>query len=95
MNGGTDSAELIPQDEARYQVETYLKQRYHEFEKVKFDSVELIGTGDQTIYRFRGIVFLRSRSTLERFVMEKSAGRYQFVFDINATNSQIINYVFT
>ncbi len=95
MNDDDVSLELIAEDEARSQVEYYLKNRYHEFEKIKIESCALTGTGPHKIYNFRGTIILKSRSTLERFVAAKSAGTYQFEFEISAVDGQIINYIFT
>jgi hypothetical protein len=72
MNENPASPELISEDEARGKVEQYLRQRYHEFDKVQFNS----------------------RSTLDRFVIERAAGFYTFTFEISAVNGQVINYVF-
>jgi len=95
MNDSDATPELISEDDARDQVETYLKNRYHEFDKVKFASCTLRGTGTDAIYTFRGTIILKSRGTLERFVAEKSAGKYQFEFEISAADGHVINYVFT
>ncbi len=95
MNDSAASPELIPEDEARYQVESYLKSRYHEFEKIKFDSCELCQSEPDKIYRFNGTIMIKSRSTLDRFVVAKTSSTYQFLFEISAVNGQIINYVFT
>ena len=95
MKDNAMSPELLPEDEAKHQVESYLKNRYNEFDKIKFDSCELRGEGTDSIYCFHGTIMLKSRSTLDRFVLEKTAGKYRFVFEINAVDGQIINYVFT
>ena len=95
MNENPASPELISEDEARGKVEQYLRQRYHEFDKVQFNSCELSGYGAEQFFRFQGKIILKSRSTLDRFVMEKTAGFYSFIFEISAVNGQVINYVFT
>jgi hypothetical protein len=94
MNENLASPELISEDEARGKVEQYLRQRYHEFDKVQFTSCDLNGVGADQYYRFQGKIILKSRSTLDRFVMEKTAGFYTFTFEISAVNGRVINYVF-
>jgi hypothetical protein len=94
MNKNPASPELISEDEARGKVEQYLRQRYHEFDKVQFISCDLNGVGADQYYRFQGKIMLKSRSNLDRFVMEKAAGYYTFTFDMGAVNGQVINYVF-
>ena len=95
MNESCFSPELLTEDEARHRVEDYLRLRYHEFDKVTFSSCELNGSGADQYYRFQGRVILKSKSALDRFVMEKASGFYTFVFDIGAIDGRIINYVFT
>lgn len=94
MSEQTPDQELISEERAKTLCDLYLHERYFDFEKVTFNSVEN-GILDQTpIYRLYGTVKIRSRSMFERLLFDKNANMYKFMVEINATTGRIINYEF-
>jgi hypothetical protein len=94
MSETAPQPELISEDKAKDLVDSYLRNRYYDFDKLKFTGVESTVIKDTPAYRIYGTVHVKSRSMFERIVHEKNASTYKFTVEINAINGRIINYVF-
>ncbi|MBN1375391.1 MAG: hypothetical protein JXA01_04480 [Dehalococcoidia bacterium] len=90
----TSDQELISEEKAKTLSDLYLHERYFDFEKLTFTSIEN-GFIDKTpIYRLHGTVKVKSRSMFERLLFDNNANIYKFMVEMNATNGHIINYEF-
>ena len=90
-----DSMEYIAEDKAQELAQQYLKEIYYNIERMTFLSCEMISfENNNVVYRLQGIVNMKTRSLLNRFVTDKSANNYQFTIDVNAKSGQIMNYQF-
>ena len=94
MSEITPKPDLISEDKAQDLVDSYLRNRYYDFDKLKFTGVENTVIKDTEAYRIYGTVHVKSRSMFERIVHDKNASTYKFTVEINAINGRIINYVF-
>jgi len=84
----------ISEDKAKELVDRYLHERYFDFEKISFNSVEMVSIQENPSYRIYGTVRVKSRSLLDRLIIDKKAYTYKFMVDMNALTGRVINYEF-
>ena len=90
---GVDN-KLISEDKAKELAAHYLHERYFDFEKVSFNSVEMVTIQENPVYRIYGTVRVKSRSLLDRLIIDKKAYTYKFMVDMNALTGRVISYEF-
>jgi hypothetical protein len=86
--------ELISEDKARELTDRYLHERYYEFQKIVFTSIENGTVDENPVYRLYGTVRLKSRSIMDKLIIDQKAYSYKFMVEMNAVNGHIINYEF-
>jgi hypothetical protein len=89
-----DNTECITEEKAMELAQQYLKEIYYNIEKMRFLGCETLSFEDNLTYRLQGIVNMKSRSLINRFIADKSANVYKFTIDINARSGQIVTYQF-
>lgn len=94
MSDQTPAQELISEEKARILTDLYLHERYFDFDKITFTSVENGTIDDEPVYRLYGKVRIKSRSMLDRLIIDQEAYTYKFMVELNAVNGHIINYEF-
>jgi hypothetical protein len=94
MSDPASDCELISEDKARKLTERYLHERYYEFEKIVFTSIENGAVNENPVYRLYGTVKLKSRSIMDKLIIDQKAYSYKFMVEMNAVNGHIINYEF-
>jgi len=94
MSDPASDRELIPEDKARELTDRYLHERYYDFEKIVFKSIENGTINDNPVYRLYGTVRLKSRSIMDKLIIDQKAYSYKFMVEMNALNGHIINYEF-
>jgi hypothetical protein len=94
MSDPVSERELISEEKARELTERYLHQRYYDFEKIVFTSVENGTVNENPVYRLYGSIRLKSRSIMDKLIIDQKAYSYKFMVEMNAANGHIINYEF-
>ncbi|MCX6006748.1 MAG: hypothetical protein NTZ34_05745 [Chloroflexi bacterium] len=92
MSDLTSERELISEETARELTASYLHERYYDFDKVLFSSVENARIQETPVYLIYGTVHVKSRSMFDRLLIDKEAFNYKFMVEVNAVTGRIINY---
>lgn len=85
--------ELLAEAEIQQIAKKFLLAKYFD-SKIDFTYSQLIMKDDIQIYELRGEITMKSRGSLDPFVVGKSANRYAFKIEINARQGQILSYEF-
>lgn len=83
----------LSETEAQQIAERFLLAKYVQ-SQVEFTGNQLTTRDDVQIYQMRGRITMRSRGTLDRFVIPRTANRYDFKIEIDARQGQILSYEF-
>lgn len=94
MSDQTPAQELITEEKARILTDIYLHERYFDFGRITFTNIEKDMLDDKPIYRLYGKVRIKSRSMLDRLIIDKDAYTYKLMAEINAVSGRVINYEF-
>ncbi len=90
----TSERELISEEKAKELTDSYLHERYYDFDKILFSSVENARIQEKPVYLVYGTVHVKSRSLFDRLMVDKKAFTYKFKVEVNAVTGRIINYEF-
>lgn len=85
---------LMSLEEVQAKADQYLKNRYFDFEKIRFDSHEITAFEGSTMFRLHGGIRAKSRSLIDNMGFFKKPDTYKFLIEIDAVNGKIINYEF-
>ncbi|RPJ62619.1 MAG: hypothetical protein EHM12_04235 [Dehalococcoidia bacterium] len=94
MSDPASDRELISEDKARELADRYLHERYYEFEKIIFTSIENGTVNENPVFHLYGTIRLKSRSIMDKLIIDQKAYSYKFMVEMNAVNGHIINYEF-
>jgi hypothetical protein len=92
MSDLTSEHELISEEKAKELSDRYLHDRYYDFDKISFSSVENTRIHETLVYLVYGTVQVKSRSMFDRLMIDKKAFTYKFKVEVNAVTGRIINY---
>ena len=60
--------------------------------KINFGGYQMATTNDIQVYQLFGELTMHSRSFLSRFTIPKSANKFKFAIEIDASQGKIVNY---
>jgi len=83
----------LSETEAQQTAEKFLLAKYIQ-SQVEFTGNQLTTRDDVQIYQLRGRITMRSRGTLDRFVIPRTANRHDFKIEVDAQQGQILSYEF-
>ena len=83
----------LSETEAQQVAEKFLLAKHFE-SRVEFTGNQLVVKDNAQMYQLRGRIIMRSRGTLDRFVIPRTANRYDFKIEVDAQQGQIISYEF-
>jgi len=83
----------LSETEAQQIAERFLLAKYIQ-SQVEFTGNQLTTRDDVQIYQLRGRITMRSRGALDRFVIPRTANRYDFKIEVDARQGQILSYEF-
>ena len=92
MSDPTSERELISEEKAKELSDRYLHERYYDFDKISFSSVENTHIQETPVYLIYGTVEAKSRSLFDRLIVDKNAFTYKFKVEVNAVTGRVINY---
>lgn len=86
---------LIPQEKAQARADAYLRERHFKHEKIIFQGCEMVESGGQMIYRFRGLLIEKPASLIDMLARDRKHTTYKFMIDVNAKNGRVLTYQLT
>ncbi|TRZ93120.1 MAG: hypothetical protein D4R82_05685 [Dehalococcoidia bacterium] len=89
-----ESKKLLTKAEAQQIAEKFLLTKYFQ-SRVDFGDSQLIVKDDVQIHQLQGKITMSSRSLVDRFIIPKTANKYDFKIEIDAQEGQVLNYEFT
>jgi len=92
VSNPTSEHELISEETAKDLTESYLHERYYDFDKILFSSVENACNQEKPVYLIYGTVHVKTRGLFDRLMMDKKAFTYKFKVEVNAVTGRVINY---
>jgi len=89
-----ESKKLLTKAEAQQIAKKFLLTKYFQ-SRVDFGDSQLIVKDDVQIHQLQGKITMSSRSSVDRFIIPKTANKYDFKIEIDAQEGQVLNYEFT
>lgn len=85
---------LLTEAEAQQIAEKFLLAKYFE-SKLDFSTNQLIVKDDVQVYQLQGKITIKSRGSLDRFIIHKTVNEYDFKIEIDAQQGQVLSYELT
>ena len=86
-----DNESLLSEVDVQQKAQNFLLTKYPE-SKVTFSSTQLATKEGSPTFQLSGVITMRSRGLLDRFVFRSQANQYSFNIELDARQGAILNY---